>query len=135
VILDDKYTEAYCADGDAGRTLALSECLINALDKVDPSIDFSQFDTNGDGYIDLIAFLHSGYDAAASGGNKDRIWSHKWALNGGDDWFSSEGIKVSRYHISPALSGSSGREIGRIGVIAHETAHFLYVPDVTKLII
>lgn len=135
VILDSKYTEAYCANGESGMSTVLSECLMNALDKVDQSIDFSLFDTNSDGYIDAIAFLHSGYGAETTS-NTDWIWSHKWVLNGGGgDWTSSEGVKVSTYHISPALWGFSGTEIGRIGVIAHETAHFLYVPEMTKLII
>jgi M6 family metalloprotease-like protein len=131
VILDSKYTEAYCANGKSGLSTVLSECLINALDKVDQSIDFSLFDTNSDGYIDAIAFLHSGYGAEHNS-NTDWIWSHK---SGFGDWTSSEGVKVSTYHISPALWGSSGSEIGRIGVIAHETAHLLYVPQMTKLII
>jgi M6 family metalloprotease-like protein len=132
VILDSQYTEAYCSGGVSGGT-SLSECLRNALDKVDLSIDFSQFDTNSDGYIDAFTFLHSGYGAEFTS-NPNWIWSHKWTLYGGD-WTSSEGIKVSDYHISPSLWGPSGSEIGRIGVIAHETSHFLYVPDATKLII
>lgn len=134
VILDDKYTEEYCSDGKKGFSPVLTECLRNALDKVDPNVDFSDFDTNGDGYIDAIAFVHSGYGAETID-NRFWIWSHKWVFHFTEEfgcwqdyeWTSSEGITVYDYHISPALWGSSGSEIGRIGVIAHETAHFLYV--------
>jgi hypothetical protein len=33
--------------------------------------------------------------------------------------------QVSNYHISSALWGNAGRGIARVGVLAHESAHFL----------
>jgi len=135
VTLDSKYTESYCADQKAGLDSILHECLHDALSKVDPAVDFSEFESNGDGYIDSIAFLHSGYGAEHTN-NVNRIWSHKWKfyekINGDFIpmvWISEEGVKVHTFHISPALWGSWGSEIGRVGVIAHETAHFLGLDD------
>jgi allophanate hydrolase subunit 2 len=50
----------------------------------------------------------------------DRIWSHKWRIQ----WRSSKtGVRVSDYHVSPSLWGTSGSKIGRIGVIAHGTSY------------
>lgn len=135
VTLDKKYTESYCAANQSGLGIILHECLKNALSKVDPFVDFASFNTNGDDYIDSIAFLHSGYGAEHTN-NFGHIWSHKWRfkeeVNGERvdmEWTSHEGIKVQAYHISPALWGYWGNEIGRVGVIAHETAHFLGLDD------
>ena len=61
--LDSQYTEAYCANGQSGLDSYLHACLRNALDKVDVFTDFDEFDTNNDGWIDAITFLHSGYGA------------------------------------------------------------------------
>ena len=129
--------EAYYANGNSGLTTAIHQALSEALDIVDDSIDFNTFDQDDDGYIDAVTFLHSGYGAEWGGTDAygayytDRIWSHKWALYSlpGGSWVSDEGVKVYNYHISPSLWGTSGNSIGRIGVIAHETGHFLGLPD------
>lgn len=100
----------------------------DALNLVDPLVDFSQFDDDGDGYIDAIDFIHSGYGAETGGGGGKWIWSHRWALNA-NIWTSGEGVRVNSYHTEPALWGTSGTNIVRFGVIAHETGHFFGLPD------
>ena len=126
-------TEAYYANNNSGLTTKTHEALKEALDLLedlfdqDPGISFSDFDADSDGDIDAITFLHSGY-GAEWGGGINRIWSHKWFLSGGG-WTSNDGVHVSSYHISPALWGTSGSNIGRVGVIAHETGHFLGLSD------
>ena len=134
VTLDSRFTEEYCATdqntgkGESGLTTSFHDCLKNALDKVDQFINFNGFNVDGsNSKIDAITFLHSGYGAEWGGnGSSRRIWSHRWGMS---RWWSSDGVYVSDYHISPALWSTSGSQIGRIGVIAHETAHFLGLPD------
>jgi len=131
-------TEAYYGDGQSGLHSGIWGALTNALNIIDsdPAFDFKDFDLDNDGVIDAITFLHSGYGAewgstdAYGTGYTDRIWSHKWQMT---SWYSTNKgrgqVRVSRYHISPALWSTSGSGIGRIGVIAHETGHFLGLPD------
>jgi len=125
-------TEQYYANGASGDS-TLWQALREALAELDNTVDFSQYDLNNDGYIDSIAFLHSGYGAEWGGRDADdttwtdRIWSHKWAMN--PEWSSNEGVKVGNYQISTSLWSILGSQIGRIGVIAHETGHFLGLPD------
>lgn len=137
-------TETYYANGSSGDQ-TLHQALIEALEAVDETVNFNEYDVDNDGYIDSITFLHSGYGAEWGGDDAygtyyySRIWSHRWVLwdtdgNGSSfppepEWSSNEGVKVWDYHISPALWGTSGSEIGRIGVIAHETGHFFGLPD------
>jgi M6 family metalloprotease-like protein len=151
------YTEAYYANSNRGFATTMHQAMRHALDKLEATgFDFSPYDSNGDGLIDAICFLHSGY-AAEWGGTAedgasfiDRIWSHKWSLYSfrhpsnasGSGWTSNpttssgQKIRVYNYHISPAVYGTypSNKsnikdKIGRIGVIAHETGHFLGITD------
>ena len=135
VTLDTLYTEAYCSNGQSGLISRIHECLTNALDKVVAAgqIDFSTFDRDNDNFIDGMTFFHSGYAAEWGGidaygtASSNRIWSHKWSI-----WSTSwtnAGVRVYDYHINPALWSTRNSDIGRIGVVAHETGHFLGLPD------
>jgi len=126
-------TESYYANGQSGDQ-TLWEGLREALFDLDTRVNFNDYDADGDGYIDAITFIHSGFGAEWGGIGEDgaapddRIWSHRWALQS-SEWTSEEGVKVNDYHISPGLWYRSGSNIGRIGVIAHETGHFFGLPD------
>jgi len=137
--VDMDNTEKFYADGDSGTTSKIQDAIKYALQQLedDSCFDFGVFDKNKDGYIDAIAFLHSGYGAEWGGFDsdsayyEDRIWSHKWSLSSyaGEFQSAKSGVKVNDYHISPALWSHSGSRMGRIGVIAHETGRFLGLPD------
>ena len=131
-------TEAYYANGESGLTVRIREAMIDALNIIrrDNLVNFADFDNEngglGDGWIDAITFVHSGYAAefggTAGGANfKDRIWSHRWVINTWTD--PQTGVKVRDYNINPGLWGTSGSSIGRIGVICHEIGHFFGLPD------
>jgi len=129
-------SEAYYGNGQSGLgsyPQNAQKMVEDALTLVDPLVDFSQFDQNNDGMIDAITIIHSGYGAETGGGGGNWIWSHKWALR--TPWVSSESntngvrVRVYNYHTEPALWGTSGNAITHIGVICHETGHFLGLPD------
>lgn len=132
--------EAYYGDNKSGIGNRIFEAIREALSFIDadPTFDISEFNTDydqGDPYIDAITIIHSGYGAEFGGsdcyGNLEssRIWSHNWFMYD-FPWASADGtVRVSDYHINPGLWGVCGSEISRIGVIAHETLHFLGLPD------
>jgi len=125
-------TESYYAGGQSGLTSKFHEAITESLNLIDNNIDFGAYDGDNDMVIDVITFLHSGYGAEWGGtdchgaASTNRIWSHKWNI---PEWESSEGVRVSTYHISPLMWSTCGNNIGRIGVIAHETGHFFGLPD------
>jgi len=127
-------SEEYYAQGKSGIGYRVKEMITEALELLNQEqFDFTQFNFNADNYIDSILFLHSGY-AAEHGGideygslSADRIWSHQHELY--QDWTSHDGVAIRQYMIAPSLWGISGTQIVRIGVIAHETAHNLGLPD------
>jgi len=92
----------------------------------DPSVDFSQFDANGDGIVDHLTVVHAGA-GQESGGSSDLIWSHRWAVLDADSAvpgsqaLTADGVRIDGYTM---VSESSP-----VGVVAHEFGHDLGLPD------
>ena len=138
-------TEAYVSGVDIDPSCAalcsgrIWEAFKEALTKLDATIDLSQYDTDKDGYVDAVTFLHSGYAAEQAGTSSDglsygaRVWSHKSTF--GSPWVSTDSTptKIQTYNTSPALWGISGNQLGRIGVVVHEFGHVLGMPDLYDL--
>ena len=114
---------------------AISEVL--RIIDVNNMVNFDEFDTDGDGWIDGFTVITS--SAAAEGGGIDdlgrvgeqRIWSHKWGLTQVFVPSRHPNVRVSRYSVNPAFYGSNPNQeqIARIGVISHEIGHFLGLGD------
>ena len=81
----------------------------------------SDFDLNGDGFVDGLFIIHAGGGAEADANaarRKNKIWSHKWTL---PTPFVQGSTKAYAYFTAP--------EDGRLGVFSHEFGHFLGLPD------
>ena len=110
----------------------------DALAAADGLVNFGDFDTDNNGYVDAITIIHSGYAAETGGaGYLGRIWSHRWSLwqAPGGQFTSADvngngvNVKVYDYHTEAALWDTSGTGILRVGVVAHETGHYFGLPD------
>ncbi len=95
-----------------------------AVHLANPDVDYSDYDNNGDGWVEGIYMIFAGYGEEAGGG-PNTIWSHAWNI----DPVQLDGVWISRYACSPELRGNSGTNITRIGVIGHEFGHILGAPD------
>lgn len=92
--------------------------------------DFSTMDGNGDGWVDGLTIIHAGRGEEFSGNNSDYIWSHKWTLSMP---LVFDGVSLQSYHTEPAQHGWDSNPASwsllHIGVVCHETGHFLGLPD------
>src|SRR2546430_12490334 len=56
--------------------------LREALRKLDNQVDWTQYDFDGDGYVDLVAFIHPPVDGACGVATNTHLWSHRFFLIG-----------------------------------------------------
>ncbi|MEZ5359483.1 MAG: M6 family metalloprotease domain-containing protein [Candidatus Zixiibacteriota bacterium] len=94
-----------------------------ALALADPDVDFSQYDVNGDGWVEGVFIVHAGTGYEETG-NDCEVHSHKWGVNA----VQRDGVWISTYSMEPEESPSSSGLIP-IGVFCHEFGHVLGLPD------
>lgn len=93
------------------------------------NIDFSQYDNDKDGIIDLVFLIYAGY-SESQGGPSASIWPHAWTLTeAGYSGVKLGDLKVDRYACTSELKGSFGAFLDGIGTFCHEFTHCLGLPD------
>ena len=95
----------------------------DAVDAVDALVDFSVYDNDSDGYVDILLVVHTGTGAELSGNAAD-MWSHKWGIN---RRLTGEGVYVSAFTVQPEFWTTPGDMT--IGVYSHELIHGFGLPD------
>lgn len=90
---------------------------------VDPVVDFSQYDNDGDGWVDTVFIIHAGSGAEFTGSRND-VWSHSWGTYTGPAY---DGVRVGSYTIEPEYWQYPGDMTH--GVYVHELGHALGLPD------
>lgn len=119
----------YGENDEFGYDLRPQELVREAIDSLEAGgFDFSPFDNDGDGYVDEIILMHSGYGEQYIGAGDSAIWSHAFHL--GDLSVTYDGVILDNYIICPELYGSSGTTTNSIGTVVHEFAHSLAIPDI-----
>ncbi len=115
--------------------------LREALQNLEAGIDFSQYDADGDGYVDLVAFIQPAQDGACGGQMNNHAWSHRSSL----DFVTTQVnpshpnpsdplhfFRVRDYILESGLGGVTGCDVTQImpiGTVAHETGHGFGLPD------
>jgi len=110
---------------------------VAALEAADSLVDYSQYDLDKNGEVDMIYFIFAG--VGANYGNGDGLlWPHQgqiWQPGGSWGWqyVTMDGVRMGRYACSVELAGYEAQGyqtyIDGIGVICHEFSHVLGLPD------
>lgn len=114
--------------GNSVGTNAARSCFKEAMRSLDSTIDYSQYDYDSDGYIDMILFYYAGHNTAEGGGN-NTIWPHQSYLYGDGSYITVDGKRGARYFCTSELKSASGSNMCGIGTTCHEFAHSLGLPD------
>lgn len=116
------------ATSEFSGTRNMSTLLQSACEAADSIIDFSQYDANNDGYIDLIYIIYAGYGQNVSANSND-IWPNAGTVS---NYTKFDGKRIMRYGVNNELNFSSTEHAGNIngiGVFCHEFSHCLGMPD------
>jgi len=108
------------------------EMVVEACQKIDDDVDFSEYDYDGDGCVDNIYFFYAGIGQATHPGATDYIWPHSGDLD--DDWQlwpEFDGKRIRHYATSNELryTGDDTLVPLGIGVFVHEFGHVLGLAD------
>ncbi|MBQ1185261.1 MAG: M6 family metalloprotease domain-containing protein, partial [Muribaculaceae bacterium] len=91
--------------------------------------DMSDYDHDGDGWVDLVYVIYAGYPES-SGASGETIWPHAWHIYyGAGKTVIVDGVQLDAYACSAELNGNSGSNLDGIGTFCHEYSHTLGLPD------
>lgn len=116
----------YGKNGPNTTDLKAGEMIIDACKLVNDQVDFSQYDQDDDGKIDLVYVIYAGY-AEAQGAPAETIWPHTSDLKRREIYLDNK--LLSMYACSSELRNRSGETLDGIGSFCHEYSHCLGLPD------
>ncbi len=116
------------------------DLVYEAVASADADVDFSAYDGDGDGYVDVVNIVHQG-DSESSSGLASDVWSHRWSLDSAmRSGYSHHGVyttndknatgvfvKIDDYTM--VSEKSSDGTIATVGTFVHEYGHALGLPD------
>ena len=111
--------------GVAGYDKRPEQAVAEGCRMLDDEVDFSLYDNDGDGKVDLVFMYYAG-KGEASGGGANTIWPHQWELTSSGVDLVLDGVQVDSYACSNELYGD---EMDGIGPACHEFGHAMGLPD------
>ncbi len=117
----------YGGNDENGNDQRPQEMIEEACRRANTVTDFSKFDNNGDGYVDIVYVIYAGYGEASNTARlADAIWPHQWYVSKD---ITLDGVKIAKYACNNERDGWEGEVLDGIGTFCHEFSHCLGLPD------
>lgn len=105
---------------------APEEMIIHAVELLDDEVDFSQYDTDDDGFVDNVYVFYAGR-GEADGGGTNSVWPHSYNIYWGAGRIcQADGVMFDYYACSNEWDGAKP---DGIGTFVHEFSHVMGLPD------
>ena len=120
----------YGANDNSGNDKYPEEAVVSACSALNSEIDFSQYDQDQDGYVDLVFMYYAGYGEADSD-DENSIWPHQWEIPTSKT-VTLDGVTLSSYACTNEVKGTYSQYPGTmcgIGTACHEFGHAMGLPD------
>lgn len=111
------------------------ELIEEVLETADPLVDFSRYDADGDGEVDMFYIIYAGYSSSYMGNDERMVWPHAGSMVDFDDNSNNlylDGKLIGRFACSAEIYGWQSDNddwLDGIGVICHEFSHVLGFAD------
>ena len=119
----------------ARGTANASQLMVDVIDAADDEVNFKDYDTDGDGVVDMVYFIFAGHGSNVGGNDSRLLWPHASQIyNPSGGWTNwavvKDGVRLGRYACSTELAwDEKSRQIDGVGTICHEFSHVLGLPD------
>lgn len=118
------------ASTDARQFSGCPDIFFAAIDSLDNEVDFSNYDIDGDGTVDMVFFLVAGWGSDYSSNNRQYLWPH---MNTFETSPTVDGVNFGLYACATGMFGAEpaygNGTISGIGTFCHEFSHVLGLPD------
>lgn len=118
-------TTYYGKDENGRIDVKAGNLIVDACTAADADVDFTEYDTNADGYIDNVFVYYAGYNQA-EGGGVNTIWPHRSVILT-DVYY--DGVRIYDYACTSEFRSNKGAVMCGIGTFCHEFGHVLSLPD------
>lgn len=132
----------YGSNNASGDDMWPGDLVYEAVQAADATVNFANYDGDGDCYVDAVAIVHQGTGEDQAGTPATDIWSHRWTLSSAKSFGRSHYgtyttndactanpgtmVKINDYIMQPERYGTG---IATVGVFAHEFGHVMGLPD------
>ncbi len=134
----------YGADSGSKKDARVGDLVMDACKLAANDVDFSDYDSNNDKFVDGVYVLYAGRGQADNGGD-DTVWPKNWDMvstlyygyaENASQYVSGttvtcptyNGVRVNEYVVSQELRRGNVR--AGIGTACHEFSHVLGLPDI-----